>query len=245
MEDKYQKFIKYNWDTSEEWHTYFSNLFPTPPPNKILKYKKKFYRNKIDPDFDINYKSPNYEEENSQIPNNSPNNNSNSSTSTSNNNSSNYIKTPILNIETVLMILFLFSLPLKMNSKLIAIIIFLIRSIRQIGRPKFDRGYLYELLKNESFQTLIFCTELIFDKFNYFLMIPIIILIVISICENMKLYNLNFGFLNKIIDRIIKSKEDLLQDKSDIELGLGIFLLFGFFLKINSLLLFIIHIQIL
>ena len=244
MEEKYQKFIEYNWDSSEEWHSYFRNIFPTPPDNKILRYKKKFYRNKIDPDFDINYKSPNYEEEEkSKIPNSNSNDNSSSTFTSKINISDN--KTPILNVETILMILFFFSLPIKYNSKLIAIIIFLIRSIRQVGNPKFDKSYLFELLKNESFQTLIYLVQLLIDRFNYFLMIPVIISIIISICENIKLYNFNFEFLKKITDVIINKKEDLLQDKSDIEVGLGFFLLLGFFLKINSLILFIVHIQIL
>ena len=53
MEEKYKKFKDYNWDNSKEWNSYFTNIFPTPTQNKALRYKKKFYRNKIDPDFDI------------------------------------------------------------------------------------------------------------------------------------------------------------------------------------------------
>jgi hypothetical protein len=46
MEEKYTQFKEYDW-------AYYTNIFPTPPPSKILIYKKKFYRNKIDLDFDI------------------------------------------------------------------------------------------------------------------------------------------------------------------------------------------------
>ena len=79
----------------------------------------------------------------------------------------------------------------------------------------------------------------------YFLIIPIIISTFIAISENIKAYNLKFAKINEIVELIINKKEDLLQDKSDIELGMVIFLFFGFFLKINSFLIFIIHVQIL
>ena len=249
MEEKYKQFLEYNWENSEEWHSYFRNIFPTPPENKIIRYKKKFYRNKIDSDFDIDYKPANSkEEEQEQEKSQSTNNNTNDNKASSSYSvpKNDYSKTPLLNIETVLMILFFFSLPLKYNSKIISIIIFLIRSIRLVGIPRFEMGYLYQLLKTESFQTFIYSIEILIEKFNYFLMVPIIISIFVAFCENLKLYNLNLGTkINQIIDLMNNKKEDLLQDKSDIELGMGIFLIVGFMLKINSLIIFIIHIQVL
>ena len=186
----------------------FSNIFPTPHKNKTLRYKKKFFRNKIDPDFDINYKPINYKEEEQTNNNCTNNNNENgkfSSFNSSNNNISYiYSKTPLLNIETVLMILFIFSLPLKFNSKLIAIITLVIRSVRLTGSPKLEMSYLYQLLKNESFQTLIYSIQLLTDKFNYYLMIPIIISILVGICQNIKAYNLNAGKINEI-QKILKN----------------------------------------
>ena len=58
MDKKYKKFKKYNWAYSNDWQNYYRNLFPSPPISKLLHYKKKFYRNYIDPDFDINYIPP-------------------------------------------------------------------------------------------------------------------------------------------------------------------------------------------
>lgn len=259
MEEKYKKFMEYNWEDSQEWHSYFENIYPTPPKKKILRYKKKFFRNKIDPDFDIDYKPQNSKEEeeeqeqkqentiNSNNNTNSDSNfkNSSSSNSYQKNTSYNYSHTPILNIETMLLILFIFSLPLNYNSKIIAIITFLIKSIRLVGIPKFEKTYLHQLLKNESFHTFIFAIELLTDNFNYFLMVPIIISAIISICDNIRIYNLNLGKIGQIIEVINNKKEDLLQDKSDIELALSFFLVIGYILKINSILIFIIHIQIL
>lgn len=58
MDKKYKKFKKYNWAYSDDWQNYYRNLYPSPPISKLLHYKKKFYRNYIDPDFDINYVPP-------------------------------------------------------------------------------------------------------------------------------------------------------------------------------------------
>ena len=251
MEEKYKKFKEYNWENSKEWHSYYGNIYPTPPPNKILRYKKKFYRNKIDPDFDIEYSPTNEKEENNHQNSNSNGTNTNSNNNTksnyyySKNSSTSLIKTPLLNIETILMILLLFSLPLKYNTKFISIICFLIRSIRLVGKPKYDLAYLKQLLKNESFQTVIFSIEILFDKFNYFLLVPIIISTVVALSENIKLYQLNISSINNMNDLIYNKKEDILQDKSDIELGIVLALFIGIFLNINSMIIFIIHIQVL
>ena len=253
MEEKYKKFKEYNWENSQEWHSYYENIYPTPPPNKILRYKKKFYRNKIDPDFDIEYSPTNEKEENNHKNSNSNGTNTNSNNTKSNyyysnyskNSSTSLIKTPILNIETILMILLLFSLPLKYNTKLISIICFLIRSIRLVGKPKYDLVYLKQLLKNESFQTVIFSIEILFDKFNYFLLVPIVISTVVALSENIKMYQLNINSINNMNDLIYNKKEDILQDKSDIELGIFLALFVGIFLNINSMIIFVVHIQVL
>jgi hypothetical protein len=55
MENKYMEFIRYDWDNSEEWKNYLENIFPPPPQSRILYYKKKFYKLKVDSNFDINY----------------------------------------------------------------------------------------------------------------------------------------------------------------------------------------------
>lgn len=37
-------FVCFDWAASEAWQEYLSNLYPTPPLNKLLKWKKKFYK---------------------------------------------------------------------------------------------------------------------------------------------------------------------------------------------------------
>ena len=52
MEEKYRQYLQYDWNNSEEWKLYFNNIFPVPPSSRVDYYKKKFYKLKIDPDFE-------------------------------------------------------------------------------------------------------------------------------------------------------------------------------------------------
>lgn len=63
MDRKYKKFKKFNFAYSNEWQNYYRNIYPPPPISKLLHYKKKFYHNYIDPEFDINYIPPEGEAE--------------------------------------------------------------------------------------------------------------------------------------------------------------------------------------
>ncbi|KAL8271944.1 hypothetical protein Esti_004068 [Eimeria stiedai] len=49
-----ENFVCFDWTGSEAWQEYLSNLYPTPPLNKLLKWKKKFYKTHQDPSFDVN-----------------------------------------------------------------------------------------------------------------------------------------------------------------------------------------------
>ena len=264
MEEKYKEFKEYDWIGSKEWQLYYTNLFPTPPPSKILRYKKKFYRNKIDPDFDIDYKPPEEEESNT---NSTSNNSSSSSTSNSSANSNtsnqdafsteqtfetyraaqtlaNPIHSPPLQMaETFLLVLFILFLPFRYKTVLIGILAFLIRTIRIVGIPKFDITYLQVFIMNDSCHSLLFIIQTLSDRLNYYMMLPVVISALIAICDNLNSLNLSFGLIKKYVDLINSKKEDLMQSKSYIEVAIGFVSIAGIFLKINSILTPIIYWQ--
>lgn len=37
-------FLAYDWGQSKKWLDYFDSLYPTPPADKVLKWKKKFFK---------------------------------------------------------------------------------------------------------------------------------------------------------------------------------------------------------
>eukprot|EP00403_Amphidinium_massartii_P024840 CAMPEP_0178386830 /NCGR_PEP_ID=MMETSP0689_2-20121128/8763_1 /TAXON_ID=160604 /ORGANISM="Amphidinium massartii, Strain CS-259" /LENGTH=377 /DNA_ID=CAMNT_0020007181 /DNA_START=29 /DNA_END=1163 /DNA_ORIENTATION=+ len=49
-----QAFLDFNW-SDDKWQKYLEGLYPPPNPRQLLKYKKKWYKRNIDPDFDDNH----------------------------------------------------------------------------------------------------------------------------------------------------------------------------------------------
>ena len=267
MEEKYKKFKEYDWVTSEEWQAYYRNIYPTPPPSKILRYKKKFYRNKIDSDFDIDYKSPEEEQSNSYTGYSGSSTSSSSTSSNNNTNTSNQesfsteqtfetykaaqtltrpIQSSLLQgLETLLLFLFIFSLPLKYKTSLIGIIAFLVRTIRIVGIPRFEMTYLQAFILNDACHTLLFTVQSLADRMNYYMILPVAISAIIALCDNLRALNLTFGGVKKYVDLINNKKEDIIQSKSHIEVAIGFVCVAGIFLKINSFLTPIIYWQLL
>ena len=241
MEEKYKKFKEFDWQASQEWQLYYSNLYPTPGPSKIERFKKKFYKNKIDPDFDIDYKPPEDTSSNT------------SSSSQSHQQYTSYqppqasvaINSPVLlNIETLVFFLFTFSLPFDLYSLKIGSVGLLLRTIRLCGKPQWKIEYAQILFTNETFQTLLSTLVLFIDRFNYYLMLPCGISVLVYVCENMKAMNnpMLSGFMG-YIDTIVNKKTDLIQCKAHVEVAIGFLLVIGFFFKINSFILPIIYWQ--
>ena len=255
MDEKYKQFLEYNWVDSKEWQLYYSNLFPTPPPSKILRYKKKFYRNKIDSNFDIDYEPPKQEETSQQNNAQSQNYNQNYSNQTNQEAFSNeqtfetykaaqtlarpINSQPLFLIETISLILFIVSLPIRYKTNLLAIIAFLIRTIRLVGIPQFNMTYLQATLMNDACHTLLFAVQIILERLNYYLLFPVIISAVIALCENLKKMNIKLPY----VDLINNKKEEIIQSRSHVEVAIGFVSIIGIFLKLNSILTPIIYWQ--
>ena len=251
MEEKYKKFKEYNWAESAEWKSYYTNIFPTPPPSKILRYKKKFYRNKIDPDFDIDYKPPN-EEDNTNSSTNSSSTSYNQKANTNNNSfqdmfskeqtfesykAAQSLANPInsnllIVIETFLLIAFIISLPSSHKTSLLALLAFLVRTIRSVGIPKFDMIYFRALIMNDSCHTLLYTLQTLLDKFNYYIIIPVLISTIIALSDNGR----NIVLVKKYTNLVNNKREELIEIRSNIEVTIGFVSIFGVFLKINSIL---------
>ena len=244
MEEKYKKFKEFEWEKSKEWQLYWSNLYPTPPVSKIERYKRKFYKNKIDSDFDIDYKP-------SETSNSNSNYNSNSTFTDSNSGYSYTYAFPpfkpinsvlLKTIETYLLFFFLFSLPFRFYSKQIAFIAYLLRTLRLNGIPKWKVEYLQGLMGIDSVHVFFYSLVLFIERFNYYLILPVALAAVIDSCENIK-DDKNLNVFKKYFDLVLKNKENLLQERANIEVGIGFLLIVGVFLKLNSFLLPIIYWQ--
>lgn len=54
MEEKYKAFESFNW-SDDRWQSYLDGLYPPPSYKQVAKFKKKWYKKNIDPEFDETY----------------------------------------------------------------------------------------------------------------------------------------------------------------------------------------------
>jgi len=57
MAEGYQQFIDFDW-SDVRWRSYLDGLYPPPNQRQLLKFKKKWYKKNVDPDFDDAYEVP-------------------------------------------------------------------------------------------------------------------------------------------------------------------------------------------
>ena len=57
QEHKETQFKSYDWSTNERWQQYLKNVYPMPPLNRLDKMKRKWYKNNVDKDFDVDFVS--------------------------------------------------------------------------------------------------------------------------------------------------------------------------------------------
>jgi hypothetical protein len=226
MEEKYKKFLEFDWTKSTEWQLYYSNLYPTPPGNKILTYKKKFYKNKIDPDFDDKYLPP-------------------EPSTTSNTQQQSYAQpnypmpsttaSPILGIlEAFVWLIFLGSVIINYHTLKIACVALLIRVIKRTGKPSFTLQYAQLIFLDEHFQLLLYALLFFIDRSNYFTLVPLIITGILNIGEHFRNNARVFSFLKPYCTIIVNKRVQIAQTRSDIEVAIGFFLVIGIFLGLNA-----------
>ncbi len=55
MEDKYKRYQNFDWTLDQRWQNYYNNIFPIPARDRLDRIKKRWYKENVDRDFDVNY----------------------------------------------------------------------------------------------------------------------------------------------------------------------------------------------
>ena len=55
MNIKYKEFENFDFDSNNQWKTFYKKISPPTSKSELLRLKKQFYKEKIDPSFNINY----------------------------------------------------------------------------------------------------------------------------------------------------------------------------------------------
>jgi hypothetical protein len=241
MEEKYKKFQEFNWTNSKEWQNYLQyDLYPTPPLNKIEFFKKKFYRSKIDPDFDINYSPDITSNQNT----NSQYSNRQNNTNTNYRQQNPYMNPPtglsqnlnkiLQKLEILFWVFFLISCLMTYFSLKLSAVALFIRTFRRVGMPKFNMEYAQHVFLDEHFQILLYNLLFMVDSFNLFVLIPILITCFMHFAEFMKLNNLQV--LKNYYEQFYNKRVEVATIRSNLEIAIGFLLIFGIFLGLNNFL---------
>ena len=73
QEVKETQFKAYDWSSNERWQQYLKNVYPMPPLNRLEKMKRKWYKNNVDKDFDVDFVSTSSNNNSSSQPSSSGN----------------------------------------------------------------------------------------------------------------------------------------------------------------------------
>lgn len=234
MEEKYQNFLKFNWTDSKEWHSYLENdLYPRPPLNKIDFFKKKFYRAKIDPDFDINY-----------TPQNTQSNNNQNSSNASYRQQNPYMNPPpglsqnlskiLQNFEIFFWLLFLGLTLIGSFSLKVSALALALRTFRRVGIPKFNIEFAQHLFLDEHFQIFLYNLLFMVDRLNFFTLIPLFMTMSMHFAEYLKFNEVNF--LKSYYEKFYNKRVEIASLRSNIELAIGFLLFIGIILGLNNFL---------
>ena len=134
-------------------------------------------------------------------------------------------------------------MPIRYKTNLVSIIAFLIRTIRLVGIPQFNMTYLQAALMNDACHTLLFSVQIVIERFNYYLIFPVIISAVIALSDNIRSFNAKLPLAQQYIELINNKKEEIIQTRSHVEVAIGFVSIIGIFLKLNSFLTPIIYWQ--
>ncbi len=55
MEAKYKAYKSFDWSLNEKWQMHLNNIFPLPPAARLEKIRRKWYKDNVDKEFDLNY----------------------------------------------------------------------------------------------------------------------------------------------------------------------------------------------
>jgi hypothetical protein len=240
MEEKYKKFLEYSWKDSPEWQMYYTNLSDIPHPSKVEHFKKRFYKFKIDPDFDVKWTPP----QTNSNSNNQTNQNSTGQSYTASNNSysQNYssnqmssFDSPIIaGVETLLFFGFLASILISNHSLKIVCLALVLRVLRRTGRPYFTVAYAQMLFLDEHFQMLLSALLLMIDRINFFTLIPLSITAILNITDYVKKHERRFSSISSFSNNIYNRRVELSLMRANTEVAIGFLMVIGVFFGLNS-----------
>jgi hypothetical protein len=248
-QDQIKKYQSFDFNGNAQWNEYLKNIFPTPTGALLEKKKKQWYKNNIDPDFDVNFGTSEPPKEEKPEPKSEPKQeetksnpqpNQSYSSQPAQSGLSENIKQAIYKVEGYLKLGFLiFTIfPILSGSFLVinGVIINILALIRQAGMLPFSIAFFRKISKNDFFFNLLYIINVCivggYSTTVFFFPIAIHFLLGTAIFVTQKPGTFGFILRNQQFNNLIQiaklSKDMLMETKCIVELGIGVYLLILF-----------------
>ncbi|MFM7853428.1 MAG: hypothetical protein ACKO96_16290, partial [Flammeovirgaceae bacterium] len=194
--------------------------------------KKKFYKLKVDSEFDINWEPANTTSQTG----------SNQATNTSYQQNFQYpsanppfitgskMDIGIAGIECGIWLYFFLAIFAARHHLLKVLCVgLIIRVFRRIGFPKLKMEFAQNLFLDEHFQLFLYTCLFFIDRLNLFVLVPLQITAVLNIADFFKTY-----MKIKAFDYIFRKRVELAAIRANSEVAVGFFLIIGVFFGLNS-----------
>ncbi len=247
MEQKYKDFLNYDFTANEQYRPYMDSLYPPPPLTKIPHYKKKFYKQYVDHDFDVNY-DPEKREEKPSTAGPAPSEEQKEKPAEENAKKSEEEEKKtdspqahrkalpwITKLQMMLFTVFLFTFPVGLVARsfyhgIPLALAYVIALLKKYGMPKFQKIYWQSLLMDEHTHNLIGAVVCIMSfSSTVIVWFPQILRAVLFLAESLHFMANNGNKMAKLVDgisgKVSGQKESLLSFKADLEVYTGFYLI--------------------
>ena len=262
MEAKYKEFLAYNFGENEQFRRYIDAIEPPAPLAKIPFYKKKFYKLRVDPEFDINYnpENPQPEEKKAEseeskakpasddLPSGEPQSRPQEEQKTASQPQMMQKSLPwATKLQMMLFFVFLCTFPLGFIARsyyqgIPLILGFIVALVKKYGMPKFNRHYWQGLFMDDHFHNMVSVIVCIISASSTIIIwFPIILRVVIFLAECVSLmakYGSKLAQItNKVTGKVAEQRDRLLTFKADLEIYAGFYLVLALLMGWVSLIL--------
>eukprot|EP01054_Gregarina_sp_Poly1_P001370 Gregarina_sp_Poly_1__1369@NODE_133_length_13228_cov_89_141783_g119_i0_p4_GENE_NODE_133_length_13228_cov_89_141783_g119_i0NODE_133_length_13228_cov_89_141783_g119_i0_p4_ORF_typecomplete_len334_score36_07UPF0121/PF03661_13/2_9e21DUF1673/PF07895_11/1_7DUF1673/PF07895_11/45_NODE_133_length_13228_cov_89_141783_g119_i0917710178 len=244
------KFEDFDWVNNAKWQSYFENLYPTPSVDKIIHFKRKWYKKEIDPDFDFST-IPDQTAEKSEMPTAGRQSPTEPHFRTQQSppgmpprsgpapmNSLERISTVLLSLAIILSAGAFLPVPLAGRLRLASISLYIFGFLASIcatlGLPKLQAVYWEQVFYSDAGQAVMMTFLALIITQQVLIISPALSGLIIA-AEGLSRLNLHPKIL-EWSQRVRNTKYLLMQAKADIEVFVGIFIfVFGLAGRLNFL----------
>ena len=243
----YDKFLKYDWGNCSDWKSYLSNIYPTPTSKeKLMYFRKKFYKFKIDENFDFKFdhheyyvgeivRSDSFRKSSDSQKSEVPNKNEKKPKASIINNTPGIMETFFAGFNALLWSLFFFNFLSPVLTSFVSTMACVLTILLDEGFPRFNSDYQSNLKLNDYFQLLLYqIFVLSTDKLNYVLLVPIAFQALIYLSYYSKRYLKICRFIIKYLDFFKRNESFILYLRAYSFVLIGFLLFLGILLNVNQ-----------